>query len=151
MVGNIEQISSIRYDLKAEFSLKKLIGKRVLSKDGEVLGKVKDIVIKQYQIIGIVISSVLKSSIFVDRIYFDSFREEAVILKINPVTSLIGLKVLDKNGRKLGKISKIVRQNTKNEFTTFYVKKNLFKDIAFNAADIDKISENVILNKEFEQ
>ncbi len=155
MAKVVEQICPEKIDIDREFTVNKLIGKRVLSKDAELLGFVKDIIVKDFQIKGILISRRFRLSLrssttfylYIDRMYFDTFTEEAVILNIVPVTSLIGLPVLDRNGRKLGIVSHVVRHDTKNEFESFIVRKG-FKEKKYMASDIDKISENIILNRE---
>lgn len=149
MAKKIHQISSIVYKLDEEFSLKSLVGKRVLAKDAEELGKVTDVVLKHYNVVGIIFSRSFGHKIFVDKSHISSFTPEAVILNIKPFTSLIGLQVLDKNGRILGKVKKVIRKDTSNNFKEFTVRMNLFKTVIFKADDIDKISDKLILNKEY--
>ncbi len=151
MGKKIQHISSVLYRLDEEFNLKKLIGKRVLAKDAEELGKVEDIIIKNYNIIGITFSKIMGPRLFVDRSHIASFTPDAVILNIKPFTSLVGLEVLDKNGRIIGKVKKVLRNDTSNNFKEFIVKTGLFKKITFKFADIDKISDKLILNKEYKE
>jgi sporulation protein YlmC with PRC-barrel domain len=147
----IEQISNIQYTLANEFNIKKLIGKNVISQSGELVGKVKNIYIKDYRIIGILVKKFMNFEIFIQNEFFDSFTPEAIILKIDPVTELIGLKVFDKNGKKLGKITRILREGIKNTLIAIFVKKGIFRsEIKISLNDIQTISEFVILKKEFE-
>ncbi|MFP4423768.1 MAG: PRC-barrel domain-containing protein [Candidatus Woesearchaeota archaeon] len=144
-----EQIAKKPYNLKEEFSLKKLLGKHVLSHSGEILGKVTDIYIKDYSIIGITVSK--NPDLFIEKTYFESFRENAVVLKIDPIPRIVGLPVLDCNGRKIGKVNRIERPDTTNTFTAIFVKKNLLsKEIRFEASEVQTISQNIILKIEIE-
>lgn len=151
MQRKITQISSESYNLEQEFKLKVIIGKRVIANDGQELGKVKDVVIRNFGVVGIIYSKFLGSIFFVDRSHIYSLTPEAVILKIKPFTSLQGLEVLDKNGRNLGKIKKITREDTSNKLKDFTVKVGFFKKATFQSSDIDIISDRVILNKEYKE
>ncbi|MCF7862002.1 PRC-barrel domain-containing protein [Candidatus Woesearchaeota archaeon] len=145
----IRQITEVEYNLSEQFSLKKLTGKRVLAKSGEIIGHVNDVIIKDYKIIGILVGRKLKDDMFIDRKFFDSFRENAVLLSINPVVCIEGLKVFDHNGRKIGTVTTIIRDSPKNEFDEFIVNQGpLKKDLTFKKDDIESISENMILKIE---
>ncbi|MGM5488371.1 MAG: PRC-barrel domain-containing protein [Nanobdellota archaeon] len=147
----IEQIANSPQNLEQEFSLKRLKGKHVLSHSGEIIGKVKDIFIKDYAVIGILITKRGRPDLFIEKLHFESFREDAVVLKIDPVPRMVGLSVLDCNGRKIGKVSRVERPDTKNAFTAICVKKNIFtKEIRFESSDVKTISQNIILKIELE-
>jgi sporulation protein YlmC with PRC-barrel domain len=145
----LRQITDLEYNINDLFSLKKLAGKRVLAKNGEIIGHVSDIAIKDYKIIGIIIKRKFKDDIFIEKKFFDSFRENAVILSINPVICIEGLKVFDHNGRKVGTVSSIVRDTTKNDFSEFIISRGpLKKYLTLQKEDIETISENLILKIE---
>lgn len=147
----IELITDFEIDVEKEFGLKKLKGKRVISKDGEVIGRVKDIIIKQYKVVGIVVKKLFRRPLFISRTFFDSFTEKAVILKINPVTAIAGLAVLDSDGKNVGKVKSITRTTAGNEFDSIIIKKGLFgKKRVIPAENVEKISEYIILNIEVE-
>ena len=149
MKKKITQISAKEYDLEEEFKLKVIIGKRVIANDGQELGKVRDVVIKDFNVIGVIFSKNVGQKYFVDSVHIHSLTPEAVILKIKPYTSLIGLEVLDKNGKILGKVKHVERENTSNNLSGFTVKVGFFKKTTFKASDIDIISDRLILNKEY--
>ncbi len=147
----IDKITTNDVNPEDEFSLKKLVGKKIISKSGRIVGTVQDIIIKNYSIIGIITTRSFASPLFIDKIYFDSFKEDAIILKIDPVTCIVGLNVFDKNGRKLGKVTNIIRETNNNEFSEFFVNQGpLKKELNFKHMDIETISQNVILNIEFD-
>lgn len=149
MKKKITQISAKEYNLEEEFKLKVIVGKRVIANDGQELGKVRDVVIKDFSVIGVIFSKNVGQKYFVDRTHIYSLTPEAVILKIKPYTSLLGLEVLDKNGKILGKVKNVERENTSNNLSGFTVKVGLFKKATFKASDIDIISDRLILNKEY--
>lgn len=143
------QISDHPVELSQEFSLVKLKSKQVVSKSGDILGKVKDVIVRDYAIIGILISKRFQPDLYVDKKFFDSFREEAVVLSIDPVTCIIGLDVLDSSGKKIGKVSRIVRESSKNVFSRFIVKRGLFaRPLELHSTDIKTVSQSVILKME---
>jgi len=131
-----------------ESGLKKIIGKKVLTKDGSILGKVKEIISKQDKIEGIIVKT--KRKIYIDLSYIEDLYSDSVMLKINPVEKLISMQVFDKDGVKIGKVKTVERTSTTNVLKAIYVKKNILSKIRkIPASEIDVDSKNVILNKTY--
>jgi len=121
--------------------LSKAIGKKVISANGQDLGKVKDIAYDLNKVIGIFVDDVLIGREYIERLDTDS-----VILKVTPVTSLVGKMVFDKDGKKIGRVIKINRSGPQNDFVDVMVRKSpLSKTIRITKQEMEVISKNIIL------
>jgi len=144
-MGNIQIIS--KKGIKQNFQLSSIVGKQVIAENGEVVGKVKDIAFSANKVVGVYMGRALGSSVLIDQDHIREFNADSVILKINPVTALIGKLVFDKDGKKLGKITQLVRTDHKNDFTDILVKKNPVSGaIKIPKKNLSVISKNVILD-----
>jgi len=83
--------------------LKTVIGRKVIAKNGEIVGKVKDVAFDSGRIIGVVISCASIGKVLIDKAMISEFQAESIILNINPITALVNKIVFDKDGMKLGK------------------------------------------------
>ena len=93
-------ISSKIKSLESTKSLASLMGKRVLSKSGEIAGKITDVITTNEKIIGIIISGNQRQ--FIGKEFFKYDTEDSILLTIDPVTLMIGKQVFDNEGKKLG-------------------------------------------------
>lgn len=130
--------------------LKEILGKKVLSYKGLVIGKVKDVAFTRKKVMGFYISGVFKRY-FVSMDYVDAFSGESLMLTIDPVTNLKGKLVFDKDGQKLGKVVEIKRPSFENKITEILVKKNVFsKPFIVSTGNLEVVDKNIILNKTIE-
>ncbi|MBR9690472.1 hypothetical protein GOV08_02195 [Candidatus Woesearchaeota archaeon] len=146
-MGGVTVISSRKSSVDKKSGLKRYLYKKVFSKDGQLLGRVKDMVFKSYDVEGILVTKFLffKTS-FIDREYIDKFSEEGILLKINPVLNILGKQVFDKEGRKIGKVKKVNRRTQANAYESLVVKKGIFsRQRLIYPSDVDIVQKNVIL------
>ena len=130
-------------------SVKHYLGKNIVSKSGDIVGKVKDVIIGNYELEGIIFDKNFLTT-FVDKRFIKEI-SNSVMLSIDPVTSLKGKYVFDANGKKLGKIIRINRKGTSNSFTELIVKKRAYsKKIEIPKKDVLIMKKIVILNKSYE-
>jgi sporulation protein YlmC with PRC-barrel domain len=121
--------------------LKGYFGKRVVSKSGIYLGRVKEVLMSDYTVQGIVVGK-----LFIDKQYFASTIDK-IMLTIDPVTLMLGKRVYDADGKKLGNVLSIVRSGA-NDFSEIQVRKNVIKKpVGVPKADISTTKTNIILNK----
>jgi len=144
---NSEIISS--KDIVKHFRISSLIGKKVISEKGQNLGKIKDIAYYGEKILGIFISKRFSlKKILIDKSYIQNIQSDTIILTLNPVTSLIGKTVFDKDGKKIGKVKKVIRTNNNNDFKEILVKKHIFSmSLILPKSKIDVMDKNIILNQ----
>ena len=126
------------------------IGKDVISKSGERIGRVYDMVFTGGTVAGIIIMRRL-SKMFIDREFLRGVSAKAVTLSIDPVTMILGKQVFDADGKKLGKVAKLIRKGNSNALSAIIVKKRLYsKGIKVPREDIEVSKKNIILRKAYE-
>jgi sporulation protein YlmC with PRC-barrel domain len=125
----------------------------VISRSGEIVGKVRNLRIKGFNVEGIVIArpfSMYKQ--FIDKVFIQTFNQDQILLKINPVLSFKGLKVYDKSGRKLGKVRKVLRSDNTNNFTSLVVRDRFYsRSILVGKENIAIMKKNIILNMDYDK
>jgi sporulation protein YlmC with PRC-barrel domain len=127
-------------------SLRDYLGKRVFSLGGSHVGRIHDVLLKDEELAGFRVRG--RHALYIDKEYCDLNSIEAMVLTIDPVTLHIGKHVFDSEGRKLGKVKSIQRDNTKNDCTFLIVKKNLFtKPQAIAYSEVEVAKKNIILSK----
>jgi sporulation protein YlmC with PRC-barrel domain len=125
----------------------KILGRKVLSKTGDVVGKVVDIVPKGKEIAGIVCKKRLKKT-FIDIQYVADLYTNSVMLNIDPATRYEGMQVFNADGEKLGKVIEVNRTTATNAYKSLTVKKNMFTKKNKIAADkVESAHKNIILKQ----
>ncbi|MFH1771019.1 MAG: PRC-barrel domain-containing protein [archaeon] len=126
------------------------LGRKVFSKSGYKIGRVKDVALKNDHLVGFLVKG--KKKVFVDKEYVASESENAIVLSTDPVINLIGKIVFDSQGTKVGKVIDLDRQTNANNFKALIVKKKPYsKPMLIPKDDVDIFKENIILNKIFEK
>lgn len=129
---------------------KSYFGRKVFSKSGYKIGRVKDVALKNDKVVGFLVKG--KKNLFVDREYVASESENAIVLSTDPVIDLIGKQVFDSQGAKVGKVIDLDRQTNANNFKALIVKNKLYsKPMRIPKEDVEVSKENIILNKKFEK
>jgi len=138
---NLDNLENQRYG-------KSYLGKKVYSKEGRLVGIVRDILIDKNSLSGLFIIG--KRKLFVDKEYIASESEKAIMLTIEPVLSIVGKKVFDSDGRKIGVVMSIDRKSKSNSFVSLMVKAHIFsKPFTIPKEDIEVCKENIILNRAY--
>ncbi|MCA9477584.1 MAG: PRC-barrel domain-containing protein [Nanoarchaeota archaeon] len=124
------------------------IGKKVFSQSGEKVGVVKDLIFEK----GVHKGFLLTKNLFIDKEYFNKEFDEAMMLQIEPVTSIIGKLVFDVDGKKIGKVKDIERTNHGNDYKALLVKKTIFsKPKIIEKKNVDVTKKNVLLKVSVDQ
>ncbi|MFW5872125.1 MAG: PRC-barrel domain-containing protein [bacterium] len=138
-------LSTKKTEINLEQTVLEVKGKRVLGKNGEVIGKVKDIVITEKIIEGIIVKSNGKK-VFIELNYIDQLFNDSIMLKIDPVTRFLGMKVFDAQGKILGKVVDITRSSKLNAIQSIVIKKGMMsKQKTISASHIETAKKNIIL------
>lgn len=131
-------------EIKEHFNLTSVLHKKVIAENGEILGKVKDVAFDMNKVIGIYTTK----GYLIEKTYIKQLLNDSIILKINPVISLVGKIVFDKDGKKIGKVKKVVRKDNSNDFTELIVKGSIFrKSLHIPKKKIETMDKNIILKK----
>lgn len=137
-------------DLADTVSARHFLGKKVYSTSGDHVGRVHDVVLKNNALAGLLV--VGKKLLFIDYEYCTSGAVDGIVLKIDPVTMLKGKIVFDSQGRKLGKVKSIERENNKNYCSKLVVRKGLFSRprlIPYDEVEVSK--KNIILSRAYDE
>ena len=130
-----------------------ILGKEAIGPDGAVLGVVTKVHIdkKTKKIVGITIDmGILKPDLYVGVDHIKNFGEDAVLLKKVPIHKYRGFKVLTAEGRVLGKVIKMVADDT--HIKEFIIKnKEFLEPVKVKYNDIKDIGESIILKKNFKE
>lgn len=151
MFEKIRIISEKTKNLDNYFNLKDIFGKKIITIKGEFFGKVKDLVAEKDKILGVIVKTKSRE-IFIDFCYINDLYSKSLMLKISPAFRVIGMKVYDSVGKKLGKVVDIEQINeTTNEIDKIIVKKNFFnKALTIKYSAVKSDVKNILLNKRIE-
>ncbi|MCB9361979.1 hypothetical protein H6504_00955 [Candidatus Woesearchaeota archaeon] len=127
---------------------RKYLGRKVFSTSGLFVGKVNDLVFKHNALAGVIVSG--RYRIFVDKEYFSSDTDDAIMLSIDPILFIIGKQVFDVEGRKLGKVVGLEKGTADNSFGSLLVRKNIISKVKkIPRSHISICKENIILSKAY--
>src|SRR3989344_6286585 len=117
-------ISRRQINLEETLDSSSLLGCRVLSHNGLIIGKISQIRINPntLRIEGILVKrGLFRKSIYIGSSYFDKMTSKSVILSIEPVIFLKNRNVLSFEGKKIGKVKKVIRKDNTNEIKEIIV------------------------------
>lgn len=144
MVIMVEIISNNIQDLEGFNDANTFMDKKVVSKSGAKIGSVSNIIISNYAIKAIKIGK----RVVIDKEFISEISDAAVMLSIDPITELVGKRVFDSEGRILGKVIKLVRNNNRNDYSELLIRKSIFrKPLVVPGSYVDVSERNIILKK----
>ena len=142
------QIKQKGIPMEQTVSFKELFGKKVISKNGEKIGRVDNIYIHPFKLTVEAIKinkGFFGNDYYVGKEYISSLSRESVLLAVTPIKELIGKKVFDSAGHQVGKVKKVARKGTSNKLLSINVKKGIGKEVVILHDDIKEIGEGVVL------
>lgn len=137
-------------DLETTINLGKIINKRIITKNGAVFGKVKQIRINanSYKIEGILAKrSLFKKDHYIGFSYINKITQHSIILNIDPSVLLRGRKVIDFNGKFVGRVKKVIRKGNTNDIKEIIVESFLYNDVNIDYSKINHMGKSIILIK----
>ena len=148
MGENIEIISKKVKTLEKANRFARYMNSKVYSKSGEYIGKVYDVVFDKVRILGVLVSG--KKRIFIDKQFIGKISEDAIVLNIEPVTSMIGKQVYDAEGKKIGTVSGLQRKSNANTFSDILVKRAIYRRaFSIDKKEIGVAKKNIILKRAY--
>ena len=149
----MEQTKHKSLPFNETIEVNKILGKKVLTKDGKRIGKVKGIHVdpKDLTIEGInVDTGMFYVDHYFDKSYVKLLNNEGAILKVNPATDILKLNVFDSDGKEVGTVTKANRSKLTNKLLSIVV--DIGKEEATITADyISTIGHSVMLKEPFEK
>ncbi|MBN2422158.1 hypothetical protein JXB41_02935 [Candidatus Woesearchaeota archaeon] len=130
-------------------NVKYSFGKNVYANDGSRLGIIKGIHIdpNELTIEGITVEKSVINRKYIGKEYIRRITNKGALLNIMPFTEYIGIDVVDKSGRKVGKVKQINRSKKTNTIISILVGRGYGKkDIEIKKDYIGNISKKIKLN-----
>ena len=132
-------------------NVKGVIGKKVIAKNGKIIGKVMDIHFhpKDWTIEGILVQKGKFLGDYIGENYIKTINRYGVMLKIIPYTEFIGKKVLDKRGKKVGIVESIQRNRRTNHILSMTINRWTpgKKRLVVKSSDVAQAGQRIILKK----
>ncbi len=128
--------------------LKNLIGRRVIAKSGDEIGKIKSLHINPFslKVEGITVNKGLVENDYIGKDYIKSINQEGAVLKITPLTEYLDKEVIDAAGKKIGSVKEIKRSKKTNNIVSILVYRGILKqDLIIPKRLISSINDKVAL------
>ncbi|MBN2422161.1 PRC-barrel domain-containing protein [Candidatus Woesearchaeota archaeon] len=130
-------------------NMNKVLGKKVLSKDGQDIGKVGAVHVdpKTMTLQGITIDKgIFETNDYIGRNYIENLSNSGAVLNITPIKEFLGLEVFDSKAKKIGKVKEIRRTGDTNQLLSIVVDRGLTsEDLIVTENEIKEIGDNVML------
>ena len=132
-------------------NIKKLIGKHVLSKGGEVIGRISELRFHpdNFELEGVVVGRGFDKPIYIGVSYFDHISESSVILNTELSILMSGKRVVTIDGKVIGRVRKINRKGTTNELESIEISR-LWKKYLIPQSEIKQVADSVILKLKYD-
>ncbi len=132
-------------------SIKKIIGVRVISPNGNAIGRVTQARInpdtKSFE--GVVVRRGFFRKIYIGKTYFEALSPEGIILLIEPSVLLLGEKVITYEGEVIGKVKEVIRVGKTNTIKGVNVHSFLRGTFSVPAEQIKSIAKNILLKESY--
>ena len=128
-----------------------IIGKRVITPAGVVVGLVKEIRLnlETNECEGILVARRFKQPYYICKTYMDRITAKAVLLSIEPVTLLAGRAVISADGKRIGTVKSIERIGDANKVKSIVAGLGWRRTASIDASEIDKYGVSIILKSTF--
>lgn len=129
-------------------NLKRLLGARVLSVNGIVVGRVREVRIDpgKLSLEGIFVSrGIFQPALYIGASYFERASNDAVILNIDPFVLLKGKGVVSSDGKRIGRIKDLIRDDFSNNVKEIIVGKLFGKDFKIPYENVKLTGKSTIL------
>ncbi len=133
---------------------KGLLSKRVLSKSGSIVGKVREVRLdsQHRELRGVLVSrGLFRPSVYISAEYISRLTPQAVILSIEPAMLFRRRAVISSDGKKFGRVKEVLRERETNNITGFLVRRNVFWTYEVPGSEVRKANKAIMLKKSYEQ
>ena len=148
---DIKEIKHKSLSLDKSKDIRDVLGKKVLTKDGKNIGKIRTIRIhpKDLTIEGIEVDTgIFKIDQYFGKNYIKTITEQGAILKITPVDDIVGHIVYDSTGKRVGEIKSIKRSKKTNRLLSITIYSDIYKgEITVDADYIASCGVSCILKE----
>jgi sporulation protein YlmC with PRC-barrel domain len=150
----MEQIKHKTLPFEKTVDMYSLIGKKVLAKDGKEIGKVKSFHLhpSDLTVEGIKVDpGWFEADHYIGGNYIQKITNEAIILRMVPVTEYVGLEVHDSEGKKVGKVTSVNRSRKSNRLLSIMVDSDHHdEELQISADYLSAVGHSVMLKEKIE-
>lgn len=138
-------------DLDKTVNIRGLIGKRVLSEGGAIVGTIAEIRLDKegFELEGIIVSTRV-GLIYVGKSYFSKISDYSVILNTELSVLIKGRNVLTIDGKILGKVKEVNRKGKTNEIESIIVS-SWWKKYLIEVSEIKQIASSVLIKAKYDE
>ena len=129
-----------------------LVGLRVLTVSGEVLGRVKEVRMHHTSTVleGVLVSrGLFRTPCYMCKRYIEKITHDAVLLGIEPVLLYVGRQVISSDGKLFGKVREVRRVHQTNEIESLIVKRTFFRKATIPFSQVKKLGSSIVIKKTF--
>lgn len=132
---------------------KSLLGKRVLSKSGDIIGRVWQLRIdpNKRTLEGVVLRRKVFRKIYICMSYVTRITDKALMLGIDPAALFRGRTIVSADGKKFGTAIALERMQETNEVVRVLVRRHLYKKLVVPKEDFSRFGTSLILKKTYDQ
>ncbi len=130
-----------------------LLGKRVLSKSGDVIGRVVQLRIdtNKRTLEGVVVRKGFIRTMYVCMSYVTRITEQALMLGIDPAALFLGRSAVSADGKKFGTVIALERVNETNEVVSVTVRRYFVQKITIPKEEFSRFGTSLILKSTHDQ
>lgn len=138
-------------DIEKTADVRKLIGKKVLSEGGTIVGRISEVRLSTvgFDLEGVVVSTNV-GTIYIGRSYFSTISDHSVILNTELSLLVKGRKAITIDGKVLGRVKQVNRKGTTNEIESLMVG-SFWKKYLVPVSAIKQIASSVLLKLKYDE
>ncbi len=130
-----------------------LLGKRVLAKNGMVVGRVSQIRLdaNQTTVVGIVVRRNVFRRIYICIEYVSRFTAKAVFLSIDPFILFRNRAMFSSDGKRFGRVIDVLREQETNTITSLIVRRRIFWKLEVPISEVNRMNKVIFLHKKYDE
>ncbi len=147
----MDKITKNEKQFEESLDLREIIGVKVISKSGIIIGKVKKIKLdsEKMKVMGVVVKRSHFSKVYFGEDYFRRLSNEAIMLNIDPYFLIIGKEIVSSEGKKIGKVVSIKRKRSTNEITSIIGRSLIKGSYEIPISQVSQIGHTIILKSTY--
>ncbi|MEK6909231.1 MAG: PRC-barrel domain-containing protein [Nanoarchaeota archaeon] len=146
-----QYVTKKEVNLDQTVNIRKLIGKRVLSSGGVIVGMISEVRVnfENLELEGIVVKREFEKPIYIGRAYFSTLSMQSVILNTELSILLKGKKVITLDGMVLGRVTQVNRKGTTNEIESLIIR-SWWRKYLIPESEIKQIASSVTVKRKYD-
>ena len=146
-----QYVTKKEVNLDQTVNIRKLIGKRVLSSGGVIVGRISEVRVnsENLELEGIVVKREFDKPIYIGKAYFARLSMDSVILNTELSILLKGKKVITTDGKVLGRVIQVNRRGTTNEIDSIVIR-SWWRKYLVPENDLKQIASSITVKRKYD-